>query len=218
MTPSAPQGCRWGGDLIAAARPWVVFDAAGLDVEIASPLGGPAAFGPMDLRDPDQSAFLGDASMSVMLEATIPLALIDPSRYCATWLAGGRGAMWDFPENDEIGRIGVGILAAGGFVAAVGHGGAGLLSLLDEQGEPLVRGRRVTAFSDREERAVGRGDMAPFSLQARLEEAGAMYQEAEPWSPLSVVDGGLVTGQNPASVPTTALAVVKELRAHRLTA
>jgi putative intracellular protease/amidase len=198
--------------LSEAAHPWAAFRAAELDVELASPLGGRPCLTAIDPRDPRQAAFLMNPSMSVMFDATVPLAIVDPSRYCALWLAGGRGALWDFSGNEEIGRIGGQILAEGGVVAAVGHGSAGLLTLLDDRGQLLICDRRVAAFSDKEEAAVGRRDVLPFSLQERLEAAGALYAQGPPWAEFALADGAFVTGQNPQSVRATAQLAVDVLK------
>ncbi|MFD4588946.1 type 1 glutamine amidotransferase domain-containing protein [Streptomyces sp. NPDC058434] len=197
--------------LSEAAHPWAALCAAGLEVELGSPHGGRPRLTAIDPKDPRQAAFLADASMSVMFDATVPLTVVDPSRYCALWLAGGRGALWDFPDNKEIGRIGRQILDEGGVVAAVGHGGAGLLPLLDDQGGPLISGKRVAAFSDQEEAAVGLRDVLPFSLQERLQTAGALYEHVPSWAQFALVDGDFITGQNPQSVRATAQLAVEVL-------
>jgi putative intracellular protease/amidase len=200
-----------GAYLPEVAHPWAVFTEAGLTVDLASVRGGRPPLDGVDTDDPDQKAFLADPRMAGQLERTVPLGEVDPDRYAAVWLAGGHGTMWDFPGNAEIGRIGGRIAAAGGVVASVCHGAAGLLALRGADGEPLVRGRRVSAFSNREEEAVGRTAVVPFLLQSALEEAGALYREAEPWSSIAVVDGPFVTGQNPQSSREVARAVVDAL-------
>ncbi|MFE2043732.1 type 1 glutamine amidotransferase domain-containing protein [Streptomyces sp. NPDC059477] len=121
---------------------------------------------------------------------------------------GGHGTMWDFPGNPDIARIGDAVHAAGGVIAAVCHGPAGLLGLSTPQGTPLLAGREVTCFTDDEERASEMADVIPFFLQAALTERGALHTHAGVYAPHVVVDRRVVTGQNPSSARGVAERVV----------
>ncbi|MFE4667355.1 type 1 glutamine amidotransferase domain-containing protein [Streptomyces sp. NPDC056716] len=188
-------GRRTGFWLAEAAHPWEVFTRAGLRVDLASPLGGRSPIDGADIGDPAQRAFLD----AVDLAAAVPLADVDPAGYDAVLYVGGHGTMWDFPGNPDIARIGDAVHAAGGVIAAVCHGPAGLLGLSTPQGTPLLAGREVTCFTDDEERASEMADVIPFFLQAALTERGARHTHAGVYAPHVVVDRRVVTGQNPSS-------------------
>ena len=187
--------------------PLKAFRDAGFTVSAASPLGGRPP------NDPRSAGF--DTSTVPDLEAWLDgagvLAEVDPGRYAAVFLAGGHGTMWDFAGNEALDLI-VGSVAARGIVAAVCHGPAGLLGAAGADGEPLVAGRTVTAFSDAEEDAAGASAVIPFSLQQRLAALGAAVEVAAPFTANVRRDGNLVTGQNPASSAAVAEAVIAALR------
>ena len=100
----------------------------------------------------------------------------------------------------------------GHVVAAVCHGPAALVHVRVKDGELLVHGRRITGFSDAEERLLQMEDVVPFLLETKLRKIGALYEKADPWAECVVEDGGLVTGQNPASALGTAQAVMRLLK------
>lgn len=181
-------------------------------VDFVSPTGGPV---PLYAGDDDErsQAFMQREELVARLHQSMTPDQVDPAAYAAIYFVGGHGTMWDFPDQPAIAGLGEAIYAQGGVVSAVCHGPAGLIGLRDENGEPLVRGRRVAAFTDDEERAVGHQDHVPFLLQSRLEELGATVVVAPIWQPNVQTDGRLITGQNPASAEPVAEAVVGLLRA-----
>jgi putative intracellular protease/amidase len=124
--------------------------------------------------------------------------------YDAVYIPGGHAPMEDLPDCAPLGQIITGLYDSSRVVAAVCHGPAGLLSANREDGSWLFAGRRLTAFTNEEERQVGLADRAPWLLESRLRERGARFEAGPAWAPHVVVDGNLVTGQNPASSqPTT---------------
>jgi putative intracellular protease/amidase len=197
------------------AHPWRVFEQAGYQVELVSTRGGrPPQYGE-DPADPLLRAFEEDPQVQAALAATPTPDQIDPSRYDAVLYAGGHGTMWDFPDDQGLQRIARAVYEAGGVVAAVCHGPAGLLELRLSDGSLLIDGRTVAGFTDEEEAAVGLTAVVPFSLQESLERRGAKHLRVDPFQPHVVVDGRLVTGQNPASAAGTADAVVDVLAGRR---
>lgn len=190
-----------GFHLFEAARPWRVLRDAGLKIDFASPRGGAAPIDPgsMDNKDPDNAALLNDADASRMLRNTIPIARALATDYRCVYFPGGHGAMWDFPDNPHIQRIAADIHDRGGVVAAICHGPAALVNVRNDEGLYLVEGLRVAAFTDEEERAVGKAGTMPFLLASKLKERGAEHVRAENFRECVVVDERLVTGQNPAS-------------------
>ncbi len=124
---------------------------------------------------------------------------VDLDAYDAVFVPGGHGPMEDLAVDPDLGRVLVTMLDGGKVVSSVCHGPAGLLPAKREDGSWLFEGRRLTAFTDAEEEQAGLADKAPWLLESRLRESGASFSSGEPWAPFVVVDGNLVTGQNPAS-------------------
>lgn len=191
---------------------------AGHEVDVVSIAGGfvpldPESLGSTFMRESETRRAYADRSFMSLLEATQPVAELDPSDYDAVFLAGGHGAMFDFPASEGVQHL-VGAMAdAGRVVAAVCHGPAGLLDVRVAGGDYLLTGRKVTGFSWTEERLAQRRDAVPFSLEADLKARGAKYRKAlRPFAPHVVRDGRLVTGQNPASAAPLAKAVVRLLK------
>lgn len=191
------------------ATPYFTFIDAGASVTLASIAGGPAPIDPRSLNAPGENApsverFLADDAAAQALRATIPLAALDAAPFGAIFLPGGHGTMWDLPESGALAALLERAWIDGKVIAAVCHGPAGLVRARDENGASLVSGRRVTGFSDSEERAVGLDATVPFLLETRLRALGGRYESAADFQPFAVADGRLVTGQNPASSAQTA--------------
>ncbi|MFI6284491.1 type 1 glutamine amidotransferase domain-containing protein [Streptomyces sp. NPDC051018] len=197
-------GRETGFWLSEAAHPWQVFTDAGCRVEICSVRGGRPPVDGADISDPVQRAFLEE----VDLDTAARIDDLDPADYDAVLYVGGHGAMWDFPGNPAVARLGSAVYAAGGTVAAVCHGPAGLLDLTLPDGRPLLDGQNVTSFTNAEERESGVDALVPFFLQDALAERGADHSDAGVYQAHVVVDGRLVTGQNPASATGVAEAVL----------
>ncbi|MFK8003065.1 MAG: type 1 glutamine amidotransferase domain-containing protein [Polyangiales bacterium] len=201
-----------GAFLPELAHGFLVFEEAGWAVDFVSPNGGRI---PLYAGDDDErsQAFMQREELVARLHRSMTPADVDASAYAAIYFVGGHGTMWDFPNQPALASLGEAIYAQGGIVSAVCHGPAGLIGLRDDNGEPLIRGRRVAAFTDDEERAVGHEEHVPFLLQSRLEELGATVVTQPIWQPNVQTDGRLVTGQNPASAEGVAQAVVELLEA-----
>lgn len=194
-----------------AAEPWEVFSAADHEVTLVSVAGGAPPRDGENPEDPVQRRFLTDPDVSTQLDATPRPEEVDPAGYAAILFAGGHGAMWDFPDNAALAGLARGIYERGGVVAAVCHGPAALVGLTRADGSHLVDGRKVAAFTNSEERAVGLADVVPFLLADRLVAQGARHVPADDFAAQVVRDGRLVTGQNPASARGVAEAVVAAL-------
>ncbi|MGS2613115.1 type 1 glutamine amidotransferase domain-containing protein [Micromonospora sp. LZ34] len=192
-----------------AAEPWEVFRTAGYQVDLASVAGGEPPVDGRDPADPTQNDFFAANDLT----RTRPVADVDPDGYDVVLFAGGHGTMWDFPGNPELARVAAGVYERGGVVAAVCHGPSALVDLKLSDGSQLVAGKRVAGFTNDEEAAVGLTEVVPFLLADRLTRAGAEHVPAPNWTEQVVVDGRLVTGQNPQSARALAEAVVKVLGA-----
>ncbi|MEV5631705.1 type 1 glutamine amidotransferase domain-containing protein [Micromonospora tulbaghiae] len=188
-----------------AAELWEVFRAAGYDVDLASVAGGEPPVDGRDENDTTQNDFLATAGVTDTPKA----ADVDPERYDVILFAGGHGTMWDFPDDPDLARIARSVHERGGVVAAVCHGPSALVNLTLSDGSRLIAGKRVAGFTNSEEAAVGLTDEVPFLLADKLTEAGAQHVPAPDFTEHVVVDGRLVTGQNPQSARAVADAVVK---------
>jgi len=198
-----------------AAHPYEVFAREGIHVDFVSPRGGTPPQDGVDRADAAQAAFLDDPAVASALAATLTPADVDPADYDAVLYVGGHGTMWDFPDNEELADITRQVWEAGGAVAAVCHGPAGLVDVKLSDGSYLVAGKTVAAFTDAEERAVGLHEEVPFLLASTLVKRGAHHTSAANFQPNVEVDGRLVTGQNPASAAPLAEALVGVIKAGR---
>ncbi|ACX86593.1 type 1 glutamine amidotransferase domain-containing protein [Pectobacterium parmentieri] len=194
-------------------HPVEVFDKAGLDYDIASPKGGLPPFDGFDLKDQGNLDFWTNPEHRNKLANSIPLAKVDPTKYTAILLVGGHGPMWDFVNNPELINIVRTTYENNGIVSAVCHGPAGLLNVKLSNGELLIKGRHLTGFTAEEEVSRNYDKIVPFELEAALKKDGAIFEEAPIFENKVVVDGRLITGQNPASAKALGEAVVKALQA-----
>jgi putative intracellular protease/amidase len=203
----------WLEEVVA---PYYAFVDAKYDVTVASPLSGEAPKDPRSLAEdaqtPSTRRFEADVKAQKMLNHTLKLSTLDPSDYDGVFFAGGHGTMEDFATDASVKAIVEGFWKQGKPVASVCHGPAALTQALNTRGEPLVKGKRFTCFTDQEETNIGVHVYVPFMLESRLKEQGGMPQNAEPFKANVVVDGQLITGQNPASSIPVAEAMIHQLR------
>lgn len=191
-------GRKTGYWLSEVTHPWSVL-ADRFDIDVVSPQGGRPPVDGFDLSDPINRKYWDSPEWQDIMSRTKTPDQVTPSDYKAVFYAGGHGAMWDFPDNVRLAQIAAAIYEAGGYVAAVCHGPAGLLNIKLSDGTPLIQGKRLDSFTNEEERANGTADVVPFLLQSQLEQRGCIFDEMAPWSDHVVTDGRLVTGQNPQS-------------------
>ncbi|KJL48744.1 Molecular chaperone Hsp31 and glyoxalase 3 [Microbacterium hydrocarbonoxydans] len=194
----------WAEELLA---PYELLTAAGHDVSFATPGGIAPVADAGSLRDGDADAIAAIDGLA----SPLVLAAVDPAAYDAVYYPGGHGPMQDLATDTDSAALITATIAGGRPLAAVCHGLAALLPARDAEGRPVVAGRTITGFSDEEERIGGLADRAPFLLESSLRELGADIAVAEPWSDHVVVDGQLITGQNPQSSASAAAALVAAL-------
>lgn len=185
------------------AAPYYCLVDAGAEVVLASPAGGQPPLDPKSSAPESQTAaterFNGDQQAQSVLANTVTLDQIDAAAFDGVFYPGGHGPLWDLSvDARSIGLIEA-FLGQGKPVAAVCHAPAVLVNARTSDGESVVNGKAVTGFSNSEEAAVGLTDVVPFLLEDRLQELGGEYTATEDWHPHAVVDGLLITGQNPAS-------------------
>lgn len=199
-------GKKTGYFLSEVTHPWSVL-SENYEIDVVSPKGGRPPVDGFDLTDEINRKYWDDPEWQDKMSATMKPSEVNPEKYSAVFYAGGHGAMWDFPENEALARIAAKIYENGGVVSAVCHGPAGLLNIRLSDGSLLIKGRKVDSFTNAEEIANGTDKIVPFMLQTALEQRGAQFDCGAPWSDHVVVDGRLITGQNPMS----ALSVGKEI-------
>lgn len=184
---------------------------AGYEIDFVSPEGGQTFMYGADMNDSLSLWMIQDPTAYYKLTHALTPDQIDPSRYAAVYYVGGHGTMWDLPENDKLSDITKAVYENEGVVAAVCHGPSGLVNIQLSNGKYLVEGKKVTSFTDSEERAAQQAEVVPFLLESKLKERGAIYSGAANWEQHVVVDGRLITGQNPASAGALAEELLKLL-------
>lgn len=201
-----------GFDVRETADVWLALTEAGIDVDFASPAGGPCR--------PIVPTVLGRAVDDLMAspdwgratERTRVLGEIDAAELDLVYLVGGHGAMLDFWPSQDVQATVASALGAGRLVAAICHGAAGLLGT-GPDGTPTVSGRAVTAFSDAEEQVRGLLDVVPFSLELELVARGARFTAGPDRASHVVVDQQLITAQNPYSTAKLSAQILQRLAA-----
>ena len=211
-------GQKTGFWLEEFAAPYYVFKDAGADITLASPDGGQPPLDPKsDSPDAQTDAtrrFKGDADAQAALAETATLATIDVARFDAVFYPGGHGPLWDLAEDRYSIALIEDALEAEIPVALVCHAPCVLKHVKASDGAPLVRGKRVTGFTNSEEAAVHLTDVVPFLVEDMLTGHGADYSKGPDFGPYVVSDGRLVTGQNPASSEDAARRVLALVEAH----
>ncbi|QSX75899.1 type 1 glutamine amidotransferase domain-containing protein [Lysobacter arenosi] len=192
------------------AHPFEALDKAGIAVEFASLKGGKPPEDGYDGKDPVQSAFLESAAYR-RLGRSRRLQDVDVLDYDAIFFPGGLGPMGDVATDALVKKAVRTAWDAGKIVSAVCHGPCAFLGVTLADGTPLVKGRKLTSFSTAEEENYAKNDV-PFDLESALRDEGAEHSSAPPWQPKLVVDGRLITGQNPASGQLVGEAIVEALR------
>ncbi len=206
-------GRKTGFWLEEFAAPYYVFKDAGADVVLASPRGGQPPLDPKsdaaDAQTPATVRFNNDTAAIAALAQTRPLADVLDEDVDAVFYPGGHGPLWDLAEDADSIRLIENHFAAGRPVAAVCHGPAVLRHAQGTLSQPLVKDKRVTGFTNAEEAAVELIDVVPFLLEDELKAKGARFEAGPSFQPHVVVDGKLVTGQNPASSEPAARALLE---------
>ena len=208
-------GKKTGFWLEEFASPYYHLKDAGVQVTLASPRGGQPPLDPKsnepDSQTDDTRRFDDDQDAQNELANTAKLAEMKVEDFDAVFYPGGHGPLWDLHnDNDSIALI-ENFIAAGKPVATVCHAPAVLLKAKNQNGDPLIKAKKVTGFSNSEEAAVELTDVVPYLLEDQLIAMGGVYQKVEDWNPLAVVDGLIITGQNPGSSTAVAEALVKAL-------
>lgn len=196
------------------ASPYYVFRDAGAEVTVASPKGGqppidPKSDDPANQTD-SQIRFKGDPKAQEVLAHTRRLDSVNPADYDTVFYPGGHGPMWDLAEDPVSAKLIESFYNSGKPVAAVCHAPA-VLRHVEFEGAPIVQGKRVTGFTNTEEAAVHLTNVVPFLVEDELKRLGGRFEKVDDWQSLAIVDGRLITGQNPASSEAAAKALLRVL-------
>jgi len=196
-------GKKTGFWLEEFAAPYFVFRDAGAAITLASPRGGQP---PLDPKSDEPAAqtqatarFKQDAGAQSALATTVELSKVRVAEFDAVFYPGGHGPLWDLANDKHSIDLIESVYAAGKPVAFVCHAPGVLRNVKAKDGSPLVKGKHVTGFSDSEEDAVQLTNVVPFLVEDELKRLGGLYAKGPDWSSFVLVDGNLITGQNPAS-------------------
>lgn len=208
-------GKKTGFWLEEFAAPYYAFLDAGATITLASPAGGQPPLDPKSDLPDFQTAlthrFKADPAAQAALASTLRLDEIRVEDFDAVFYPGGHGPLWDLAESPVSIRLIESFERAGKPVGFVCHAPGALRHVKAANGEPLIKGRRVTGFTNSEEDAVELSNVVPFLIEDEFKALGALYEKGPDWAPYIVTDGKLITGQNPASSEGVALALLEQL-------
>lgn len=208
-------GKKTGFWLEEFAAPYYTFKDAGAQLTLASPKGGQPPLDPKSDEPDAQTAaterFRKDSAAQSALASTVLLSSLKAEDFDAVFYPGGHGPLWDLAEDKHSIALIEAFYQAGKPVATVCHAPGVLRHVKDAQGQPLVKGKRVTGFSNSEEEAVQLTDVVPFLVEDMLKANGGIYTKADDWASYVTTDGLLLSGQNPASSEATAEALLAKL-------
>lgn len=207
-------GRKTGFWLEEGAAPYYVFRDAGVELTLVSPKGGQPPIDPKsDLPEnqtPAMARFKEDAAAQKVFANTKKLSDVRSEDFDAVFYPGGHGPMWDLVDNPDSIRLIESFYNAGKPVAAVCHAPA-VLHRVTYKGAPIVKGKRVTGFTNGEEEEVQLTKVVPFLVEDELKRLGGLYEKKANWESFAITDGILITGQNPASSTAGAEALLKLL-------
>ena len=211
-------GRKTGFWLEEFAAPYFVFRDAGVRLTLASPKGGQPPLDPKsdlpESQTPATTRFKQDQTAQKALSRTVKLADVKSEDYDTVFYVGGHGPMWDLAESPVSIALLESFYNSGKPIALVCHS-PGVLCHVTYQGAPLVKGKHVTGFTYGEEAEMQLTNIVPFLVEDELMRLGAIFEKLADWRPLSVVDGRLITGQNPASSTVAAQNLVNLLAAEK---
>ncbi|PCH41499.1 class I glutamine amidotransferase-like protein [Wolfiporia cocos MD-104 SS10] len=208
-------GAQTGWYLPEAAHPYYVLEKLGHQIDFAAP-DGPNP--PVDessvqmFKDEESQRFLQDEAVERRFATAKRVADVDPTQYDAIFYVGGHGPVLDLATDPANIKLANEFWRAGKVTSAVCHGPAALVGVTDASGKSIFSGRKATCFSNVEEEQVAKVKDIPFLVEDRIKELGGTYEKAaEPWGERVIVDGRLITGQNPASAKGVGEAIHKAL-------
>ena len=214
-------GLKTGFWLEEGAAPYFVFRDAGIQLTLASPKGGQPPIDPKSDQPENQTAaqtrFKKDEEAQKAFANTLRLADVKAEDFDTVFYPGGHGPMWDLAEDPVSIALLESFYNSGKPIALVCHS-PGVLRHVKYKGEPLVKDKHVTGFTNGEEEEVKLTHVVPFLVEDELLRLGAIFEKKANWEPFAITDGRLITGQNPASSTVTAQALLKLVGAEKVAA
>lgn len=208
-------GKKTGFWLEEFAAPYYIFKDAGATITVVSPKGGQPPLDPKSDADDAQtdatSRFKADSAAQAVLAHTGKLSSVSGDAFDALFYPGGHGPLWDLAEDADSIKLIETMTAAGKTVSAVCHAPGVFRRAKAADGSPLVKGKKVTGFTNTEEAAAGLTEIVPFLVEDMLVKNGGVYTKGPDWKSYVVTDGKLITGQNPASSEAVAEAVLLKM-------
>ncbi|MBN9928637.1 type 1 glutamine amidotransferase domain-containing protein [Pantoea agglomerans] len=208
-------GKKTGFWLEELAAPYYAFLDAGAEITLASPKGGQPPLDPKsdepDSQTDETRRFHADSAAQAVLASTVKLDTVDQAAFDAVFYPGGHGPLWDLANDKHSISLIEQTLQAGKPVALVCHAPGVLRDVKNADGTPLVKGKKVTGFTNSEEEGVGLTEVVPFLVEDVLKQNGGLYSRGDDWQSYTVQDGLLITGQNPGSSAETAKVLLASL-------
>ena len=208
-------GQKTGFWLEEFSAPYYTFKDAGAEIVLASPKGGQPPLDPKsdepDFQTASTDRFSTDTEAQKALAQTVKLSTVNADDFDAVFYPGGHGPLWDLAEDPDSITLIETFQRTGKLIGTVCHAPAVFRHPKNANGEALVKGKKVTGFSNTEEEAVQLTDIVPFLVEDMLIENGGIYTKGEDWTSYIETDGLLITGQNPASSEAVAQAILKQL-------
>lgn len=208
-------GKKTGFWLEELAAPYYAFLDAGAEITLASPKGGQPPLDPKsdepDSQTDETRRFHADSAAQAVLASTVKLDTVDQAAFDAVFYPGGHGPLWDLANDKHSISLIEQTLQAGKPVALVCHAPGVLRDVKNADGTPLVKGKKVTGFTNSEEEGVGLTEVVPFLVEDVLKQNGGLYSRGDDWQSFTVQDSLLITGQNPGSSAETAKVLLASL-------
>jgi len=212
-------GKKTGFWLEELAAPYYLFKDAGAEITLASPKGGQPPIDPKSDEPANQTEatrrFSADPAAKAQLAETVRLDTVDQKDFDTVFYPGGHGPLWDLAEDRHSIQLIESFIAAGKVIGLVCHAPGVLRHVKNADGSPFVQGRHVTGFTNGEEDSAGLTEVVPFLVEDVLIDLGATFSKVKNWGVHTVLDGQLITGQNPASSAEAAQALIASLTANK---
>lgn len=209
-------GKKTGSWIEEFATPYYYFVDNGAEVTVVTPKGGQAPLDPKSNEPSFQTEstkrYFTDDKAQKLLGKTKKISEVSYKDFDAVFYPGGHGPMWDLATDASSAKLIASFYNHNKPVAFVCHGPAALVNVKDAAGNYLIKGKKVTAFTNTEEEAVQLTTVVPFSLENKLKERGAVYEKGKDWSSFTVTDGLLLTGQNPQSAKKVAEELLEKIK------
>jgi len=197
------------------AAPYYLLADAGVKITIASPKGGQPPIDPKSAAPDAQTAatrrFDTDQALKEKLAQTVKLSEVNASAFDAVFYPGGHGPLWDLAIDTDSIELIKAFVKQRKPVTMVCHAPGALINVKAENGDPMIKGKLITGFSNTEEEAVQLTDVVPFLLEDEMKKLGAIYSKGPDWQSYVIKDGLLITGQNPGSSEEAAEELLKVL-------